>query len=540
MENLKSKIIPSIWKKNIDEILEKQLFNANRYYAESNSNISLLMNMELSEQPDVFFKKLTDRWDWHNSYYELLLEPAYSDLVKDSHMELSPSEIDDIIKVYLTSCFVDEATLVMSGSIKKYLEYTCGHINIEDENLDKKEANILLVTPPTETYFAQYQIDHLYYIYLLKFDNIKSIDFKKHLIEKYHAGDIEIFENRFKRDFKNYLNSSVTEKELLSDIKRYSISNEYKIKHFYFRLEHPDRKAINDIIVYDNLNEKLIASNLIGISGFLLRKKILEYLNESGILNNRGYIYEFNKNIVALSLEKLKNERKRIMEKKVNIYKQRGDTCAIACMMMALEYFKLISKANWYDEKRYYRIYRSKYMSGTPFSALAFHFSKNGIDTKIFHEDINLFNNNRKALKKEDFDFAMKEYTEMLDRAKLMGTKVINGIKIDSNLIKKELECGNLVILAGEIIGGYHAVLISGYDDNHFVVCDPLYKTKQLKTGVELNKFMDTSIGKWFISINNYTKNKGKLMSNLDKFNTEASAIMNFDEKKEKKYYEKK
>ena len=40
MENIKSKIIPDELKINIDEIMEKQLFNANRYYAESNPFIS--------------------------------------------------------------------------------------------------------------------------------------------------------------------------------------------------------------------------------------------------------------------------------------------------------------------------------------------------------------------------------------------------------------------------------------------------------------------------------------------------------------------
>ena len=40
----------------------------------------------------------------------------------------------------------------------------------------------MLITPPVETFFAQYQIDHLYYIYLLKFDNSKSDEFKKYLL----------------------------------------------------------------------------------------------------------------------------------------------------------------------------------------------------------------------------------------------------------------------------------------------------------------------------------------------------------------------
>ena len=526
MENIKSKIIPTEMKKNIDEILEKQLFNANRYYAESNPDISSLMNDELLEDPAEFYKKLVNRWEWHNSYYEALLEPAFSDLIRNNNIELSPEEIENLMEVYMTSCAVDEATLVMSGAIKKYLDYNCKLISVTNENMKLDEARQLLVTPPVETYFAQYQIDHLYYIYLLKFHKEKSNEFKKHLLEKYHANDVEIFNTRFQKRFMKYYESNMTEKQLLDDIKRYSIPEEYKVKHLYFTLEHPARKAIRDIIIYDNLNEMLLASNLVGISGFLLRQKILEYLNDSKVLPNDGYIYEYNKEIVNDKLRKLQEERKIKMEKDVKLYRQRGDTCAIACMMMALEYFNIMEKANGYDERRYYRIYGSKYMSGTPFSALAFHFSKNGLDTTLYHQDETLFNNARGAIDTESFQLAMTEYKMMLSRATIMGTTVVNGIKITTQLIRENLEKGNLVIVAGEIPGGYHAVLISGYDKDKFIVCDPLYKTKQIRTSIELDEFMNTSIGKWFISVNGNSKNKNKLLNNLDKFNTEANDMM--------------
>lgn len=540
MENTKSKIIPKSMKNNMDEILEQQLFNANRYYAESNPNINQLMNKELLNRPEIFYERLVNRWNWHNSYYENLLEPAFSEIIRNDHMELSPQEIENLIKIYSTSCVVDEATLIMSGAIKKYLEYNCRFVSTIDENLQQEETNYLLITPPKETYFAQYQMDHLYYIYLLKFENNHANEFKKYLLNKYHANDHDIFESRFSKKFKHYLDSSLTSKQLLEDIKKYAISYEYKMKHFYFTLEHPDRKAIRDIIIFDNLNEKLIASNLIGISGFLLRKKILEYLNNSKILINNGFIYEYNKDIITKNLEQLQYERKIKMEKNVRIYKQRGDTCAIACMMMALEYFNVMEKANWYDERRYYKIYGSKYMSGTPFSALAYHFSKNGLDTTLYHEDTTLFHNSKNALNEEDFQLAMKEYIEMLNRAKSKGAKVINGIQINNHLIRKELENGNLVIAAGEIKGGYHAILISGYDENKFIICDPLFKTKQIKTEEELNAFMNTSIGKWFISVNNKTKKQDALLSNLDKFNDEANNFMKSDSKSRRINYEKK
>jgi uncharacterized protein YvpB len=197
-----------------------------------------------------------------------------------------------------------------------------------------------------------------------------------------------------------------------------------------------------------------------------------------------------------------KEEEKNNMDKDVKPYKQKGDTCAIACMMMILEYFKIITKANWYDEKRLYKIYKSKYMSGTPFSALAFYMSKNDLEVTIYHENQELFKNDQVAIDEIDFKLAMNEYKEYLKYAENNGTKIVNGININADILKQKLDDGNLVILAGEISNGYHAILLTGYDQNEFKVCDPLYKSKQSRTLDEIEKFMNTSIGRWFISVN--------------------------------------
>lgn len=61
MENIKSKIIPESLKSNIDEVMERQLFNANRYYAESNPEISSLMEKELYQSPMEFLYRLKTR-----------------------------------------------------------------------------------------------------------------------------------------------------------------------------------------------------------------------------------------------------------------------------------------------------------------------------------------------------------------------------------------------------------------------------------------------------------------------------------------------
>lgn len=189
------------------------------------------------------------------------------------------------------------------------------------------------------------------------------------------------------------------------------------------------------------------------------------------------------------------------MDKDVKPYKQRGNTCTIVCIMMVLEYYKKIEKANWYDERKLYKKYSSKYMAGTPFSAAAFELSKKGLNTTLFHSEKEIFTNKNKVIDENIFELALREYKEYLDIAKKVGTKVINGVEINSDFIKAEINKDNLVILAGELIGGYHSILITGYNNDNFIVCDPLYKDKQLVTKEELEQFMDTKIGKWCISV---------------------------------------
>ena len=82
--------------------------------------------------------------------------------------DLSVNQILDLIEIYKTCCLVDEATLVMSGSIKDFLQYHFPKIPISLDGIDIEEAKFMLFTPAEETFFAQYYIDHLIYIILLK------------------------------------------------------------------------------------------------------------------------------------------------------------------------------------------------------------------------------------------------------------------------------------------------------------------------------------------------------------------------------------
>lgn len=218
-------------------------------------------------------------------------------------------------------------------------------------------------------------------------------------------------------------------------------------------------------------------------------------------------IYKFLNEEGLSTLEKIKIGRMLEMEKDVKPYKQRGMTCAIACMLMVLEYYKIIPKADWIYERKYYRAYHSKYMDGTPFSALAWHFAKNNLDTEIIHSEQNMFNNSNNILSEEVYINSMKEYSEFLNSAVSKGAKVSNGCNITCDSIREKIEAGKMVILAGKAYGDLHAILICGYNEKVFVVCDPLFKQKKLMTHNEVDDYMNTPLGKWCVVVGEKTKN---------------------------------
>lgn len=189
------------------------------------------------------------------------------------------------------------------------------------------------------------------------------------------------------------------------------------------------------------------------------------------------------------------------MDKDIKPYKQKGMTCAIACMLMVLEYFRLIPKADWILERKYYRIYRSKCMEGTPLSALAWHFAKNNLETEIIHSESKYFDNSNCTLPSEVFEEAMAEYKEFIKIAEEKGAKVTNGVNIDCNMLRKYIEEGKMIILAGQYGNVFHAILVFGYNEQGFLVCDPLYGKKQVKTIQEIASFMKTPIGKWCVIV---------------------------------------
>lgn len=506
---LKKDIIPNEWKNDIDKRLVDDLLYANRYFASSNPKMKDQITKEIKVVPTLFYKHLIDRWNWHNSFYEELLEPALPLILELNHFSLSPYRVKALMNSYRASSAVDMATLPMTGAIKSYLNTWTVKLSTYMSDDEKR----MLLTPPTESFYAKYAQDHIKYIYYLKINPKKAEIFKTKLLKKYHADDGKVFAGRLIK-FEKYVNQ--IPKQLKQEIDKFDIGNEYKIDHFYSTIEKSQLKAIRDIIIYDNYDEYLILYSLIGISGYILRKRILEYLNDTKILPNSGKIYEFSDNEVISSLKKLEKYRKKVLHKDVKAYVQTDLTCASVCLMMALNYYGILD-ANVKNETLIHSKAKSTFIDGDHFSGLAFQAASLGFETLLIHSFPKMFRNNG-TMSKELFENLIKEYKNYLDKSIILGTKVKNGQEISTESIKKLLEQDYFVIIAGKIGSMLHAVLAIGYNQDGIIVIDPIDGRTYTKNKLDLKRFMDTDIGNWLLAIKQDQKHLDKLYKKIPNF----------------------
>ena len=186
--------------------------------------------------------------------------------------------------------------------------------------------------------------------------------------------------------------------------------------------------------------------------------------------------------------------------KEVIHYRQHGSTCVVCCMLMLLEYYGVISKVIKYDESRLFKKLKSSYMEGTPFSAAAWYLAKEGLMCELIHSQEKVFKNDN-YIDDETYDCLMDEYLKWCEYSINKGVIINNGVDISCYLLKEKIDCGNKIILAGMVGKILHAILIEGYNDESFVVCDPLKKEKELVKYNQIEEFMNTPLGKWCICV---------------------------------------
>ena len=189
------------------------------------------------------------------------------------------------------------------------------------------------------------------------------------------------------------------------------------------------------------------------------------------------------------------------MQKEIIPYRQNGMTCAVACLLMILEYYGKINRPNKFFEYKYYEMYQSKYTEGTPLSAIAWHLVKNNINTEIIHSEDEIFTNRNNTFNYKLYRLLLDEYKYYLTISEKKGLVIKNGEDIDSNYIKEIIDKDKFVILAGQVNDILHAILICDYHEDEFLVCDPLYKKKKNYTMKYIDDYMETPIGKWCVTV---------------------------------------
>lgn len=520
--SIKSAIIPDNMKKNIDIILEKELFNANRNHVQNESFLRERMEALYSLLPTDFYAQLVERWNWHNEFYEDLFEKAFLYINSKDLQQIGPYFLIELRDVYTSMELVDMATIIISGAIKGYLNSNKDKYVKKSYDYSEEESMCLLLTPPHDTFFVEYFCEHLILVLYKRKEDFPA-EYANYLKSKYHAGDDVIFLSRYQVTFSKY--ERLGDKEIINILRGVRVTKDYTVKHLYYVIENEQRRAFSNIVLYDNYQEKLFAKALVGISGFLFRKKILRCFNETKIMLNNENIYSCSHEEIFNAFNKLIKERMSKMVMKVKHYPQRTPvTCAICCLMMVLNYYNKIDEMSYELELSYYNIYRSKFTDGASFAAISYELVSKGLNVELLHSERTMFKN-ESYLSDSTFNLLMKEYSEWILKAN-GGLSVINGIKISNNVIIEKLRLGNIIIAAGHVGMALHALVINGYEDDEYIVCDPIKTETSKMSKHDMSEYLKTPIGSWIIAIKENNRDTETLITKLSEYNKKAKEFL--------------
>lgn len=279
--------VPIEWKKDLDKFLERELISANRNLPNRDPKLAELINRASDMDPPRFYSILRGVMSMYCDFYQVYLKPSLSSLLAKDLERLSSSDVKLLAETYSVSTSVDYSTRIMSRALKTHV--TKWHILLTNKMGLELDESLKLITPPEETYMALYEIDHLRFAQALSEGNdYKARKLESLLLKKYHCEDKDVFISRWEK-FKQVV--QLPPDVIGRYIKKLLISPEKRIDYFYFSIERPWVRSLADTIMFDNLQEREIIGTFKGLPGFVLRKTLLRYLNESAILPNDGLIY---------------------------------------------------------------------------------------------------------------------------------------------------------------------------------------------------------------------------------------------------------
>ena len=202
------------------------------------------------------------------------------------------------------------------------------------------------------------------------------------------------------------------------------------------------------------------------------------------------------------------------MRKDIYFYEQNSmETCGPACMLMILDLYGKLDPFGKLEyptpkqEERLYYLCQSKAFRGVNGAEIANYLSKKGLSVHLAHSSSQMMDNRDGYFPEELFIKLLAEYQTGVDKC-ADRIRISTGADITCDTLRQELDEERQIILETIIPGDadgihdhvLHWILVYGYEGDVFEACDPLSSKIKLTTA-ELENYMDTPIGKIYISV---------------------------------------
>lgn len=191
------------------------------------------------------------------------------------------------------------------------------------------------------------------------------------------------------------------------------------------------------------------------------------------------------------------------MRRKIRFYKQHTmETCGAACMLMILDLYRKVEYPTPKQEMKLYSLYRSSAFKGINGAAIASCLSKNDLEVTLIQSFHQKMDNRDDYFSEELYEALQREYQTALDKCR-NRIRLLTDANICCDSLKQELDEGKQIILQCIVPGNadgihdhtLHWIVVYGYEEDEFLVCDPL-SSKIRITAEALENYMDTPIGR--------------------------------------------
>lgn len=447
--------------------------------------------------PRQFYLELTERWDRHNQFARVIDGALRYFWLKRDSFSPPVEDLEILGSLYRIAYRIDFEKSTYSAAIKPALVKFSEQIT-RRYNLNTQEQTTLW-TLQREPLWVAFLADHLKYLVNAKSGEVIYPEATETaLIRKYHLDDRDIFQQRLKENFGRYQDDSVEEmEEKLRTLLSRKKGN--FVRKIYLGLERKDIQYFEKILQYDHLDEMVFAIQLRGIPDYLLRKFIIRLLIKRGLLDRSDNVFEYSHQEIINGIQSVREKAKRGYKLPLEPYYQTTPyTCGASCLAIVLNHFRGTTLSLQQEMALWEKIvtpgYKNNLLSGSAIQAL-----EHDLSAVLYHSEAELFKYHP-SLNKDDYENLVRGYKTFVNRGLEKGL-VLRISKLDSEVIRKELEKGSLIILITTLAGVLHAVIVRGYKNNSFYLFDPISGFRK-EHFTETERKLETPFGSWMLAIN--------------------------------------